>query len=112
VGTPIVECEYLPFVPAKQHRTVGPAYNHHLLFFQVGERSGAKESFEIHRNARGSHNHENNRFIIKRQAKGVPATRRRRLPAKHAKQREKGTGKGLIDELWSLQRRGATSPPP
>jgi hypothetical protein len=26
------------------------------------------------------------------------------LPAKHAKKREKGTGKGLVGELWSLQR--------
>ena len=25
------------------------------------------------------------------------------MPAKHAKRREKGTGKGLLDELWSLQ---------
>jgi hypothetical protein len=62
VGTPIVECEYLPFVPAKQHGTIGSGHRHHLLFFQVGERRGTKESCKIGRNARGSHNQEDNRL--------------------------------------------------
>src|SRR5271166_5777625 len=33
-----------------------------------------------------------------------PKRKRRRMPAKHAKRREKGTGKGLLGELRSLQR--------
>ena len=39
----------------------------HPLFFQVGERCGAKESCEIRRRANGSHNSEDNRFIIPRE---------------------------------------------
>jgi hypothetical protein len=68
VGATIVEREYLTFVPAKQHRTIGSVHCHHLLFFQVGERRGAKESCKIRRNAKGSHSQEDNRFIVQREA--------------------------------------------
>ena len=62
----IVEREYLTFVPAKQHRTIRSVHCHHLLFFQVGERCGAKESSKIRRNAKGGHSQQDNRFIVQR----------------------------------------------
>jgi len=68
VGATIVEREYLTLVPAEQHRTIGSVHCHYLLFFQVGERCGAKESCKIRRNAKGSHSEEDNRFIVQREA--------------------------------------------
>ena len=55
MGATIVEGEYLTFVPAKQHRTIGAVNCYHLLLFQVGERCGAKEPCKIRLNAKGSH---------------------------------------------------------
>ena len=63
----IVEREYLTLVPAEQHRAVGSVHCDHPLFFQVGERCGAKKPCEIRRRANGSHNSEDNRFIIQRE---------------------------------------------
>jgi hypothetical protein len=37
VGATIVEREYLPFVTAKHHRTIGPVHYHHLVCFQFSE---------------------------------------------------------------------------
>jgi len=68
VGATIVEREYLPFVTAKQHRTVGPVHYHHLVFFQYSERCGVKVSCKTGRGARGSHSQEDNRFVIQREA--------------------------------------------
>jgi hypothetical protein len=68
VGATIVEREYLPFVTAKQHRTIGPVYDHHLVFFQFSEGCGVKISCKIRRDARGSHSPEDNRFIVQREA--------------------------------------------
>jgi hypothetical protein len=69
VGATIVEREYLTFVPAKQHPTIGSVHCHHLLFVQVGERCGADGSCKIRRNAKGSHSQEDNRSIVQREAK-------------------------------------------
>jgi len=41
---------------------------HHLLLFQLGERCSEEESCKIRRNAKGSHNHKDNRFIAQREA--------------------------------------------
>jgi hypothetical protein len=68
VGATIIERENLPFVIAKQHRTIGPVYYHHLVFFQFSERCGVKVSCKIRRDARGSHSQEDNRFIVQREA--------------------------------------------
>jgi hypothetical protein len=69
VGPTIVEREYLTFVPAKQHPTIGSVHCHHLLFVQVGERCGVDGSCKIRRNAKGSHSQEDNRSIVQREAK-------------------------------------------
>jgi len=68
MGATIVEREYLAFVTAKQYRTIGPVYYHHLVFFQFSERCGVKVSCTIRRDARGSHSQEDNRFIVQREA--------------------------------------------
>jgi hypothetical protein len=73
VGATIVEREYLTFVPAKQHRTIGSVHCYHLLFLQVGERCGAKESCKIRRSAKGSHSQEDNSFIRPARGLGAPA---------------------------------------
>jgi D-lyxose ketol-isomerase len=64
VGATIVEREYLPFVTAKQHRTVGPVHYHHLVFFQFSERCGVKVLCKTRRDAKGGHSQEDNRFIV------------------------------------------------
>ena len=63
MGATIVEREYLAFVTAKQHRTIGPVYYHHLVFFQFSERGGVKVPCKTRRDAKGSHSQEDNRFI-------------------------------------------------
>jgi hypothetical protein len=63
-GATIVEREYLPFVTAKKHRTIGPVYYHYLVFFQFSERCGVKVPCQTRRDAKGSHSQEDNRFIL------------------------------------------------
>ena len=98
MGIPIVECEYLPFVPTEQHRTIGPAYSHHLLFFQVGERSGAKEPCKIRRNAREA--------MAKKITALTSSARPRRAPAASSWQAE-GIMRADVDKPKSKLKRKA-----